>query len=74
MFLRDQMSPYHIEASREFRLSGCVFRDAITLAAMKLQGPTPHGRNACNGDASDWGPDEIGYTDFDDYHLAVYGA
>ena len=41
---------------------------------LRYEGRVPHGRSACTGEASDWEPDAFGYTDWDDYHLDVYGA
>lgn len=68
LFLRWQLSPYCITTSK------APWWDEHVLPAMKFLGPVPHGRSANTGEPSDWKPDQYGYTDFDDYHLAIYGA
>lgn len=63
MFIRQQFSPYCSEGV-----------NGVFQSNLEYLGPCPHGRNGWTGTPDDWGPDEFGYTDFDDYHLAVFGA
>jgi hypothetical protein len=67
MFIRQQLSSYYIpnpnpRAEQEL------------IPAIRFVGPCPHGRSGFDDEGSVWGPDKYGYTDFDDYHLAIYGA
>jgi hypothetical protein len=75
VFLRQQLSPYCIPVWKRFTYRGtCAIEVEMLVPAMKAPTPVPHGRNVHTGEPGDWGPDKYGYTDFDDYHLAVYGA
>lgn len=77
LFLRQQLSPYRLEVEvRRTSPRGLVWTDQQIVPALHLEGPTPHGRNSHEGKpaGADWGPDKFGYTDFDDYHLAIFGA
>ncbi len=71
MFIRKQLSPYCIGVWRTVEYRGARYEAEIVEPAMHLPAPLPHGRNDHTGC---WGPNEYGYTDFDDYHLAIYGA
>src|SRR5574337_9039 len=75
MFIRDQFSPYCITVERLCTMSnGFQWYDEVIIPVMKFIGPVPHGRHDHTGSPNDWGPDQFGYTDFDDYHLNQYGA
>lgn len=75
LFIRQQLSPYcHEVVVHRVSPRGLPWTDWQVQPTMKLDGPTPHGRNDYTGNPDDWGPDVYGYTDFDDYHLAIYGA
>ena len=71
MFIRKQHSPYCVTATRVVTMpSGMQWEDDIIVPAMKFSSPAPQWRSADGV----WGPDEYGYTEFDDYHLSQYGA
>lgn len=74
IFIRQQLSPYCITVEGQVRVGDWTHPIERVLPAMHTPAPTPHGRNSYDGGPDDWGPDEFGYTDFDDYHLAIYGA
>lgn len=68
LFIRHE--PEWVETSdRVYDLTGQEL-----VRAYRYSGPVPQGRSDCTGQPSDWRPDAYGYTDFDDYKLAVFGA
>lgn len=76
LFIRNQVGPY-VQACpvlRKFPDGAGWHWDEVFAPVMHTPAPVPHGRNDYTGEPSDWGPDAYGYTDFDDYHLAIYGA
>lgn len=75
LFIRKQLAPYcHEVVVHRLSPRGLPWTDYVNQPTLRYEGPVPHGRNAVTGEASDWGPNEYGYVDFDDYHLALYGA
>lgn len=72
--IRNQLSPYCITVRKITVHRNMQFEDIHFEPAMHTPGPVPHGRHDHTGEPGDWGPDVYGYTDFDDYHLALYGA
>lgn len=75
LFLRHQLSPYCMTVIRNVQHQGRTFEVEKVVPCMKFVLPTPHGRYD-DLDIPDtiWGLDKYGYNDFDDYHLALYGA
>ena len=71
MFIRHQFAPYVIPMQGAYVDQ---YGPSAWTPSMHTPAPTPHGRNDYTGSPSDWGPDAVGYTDFDDYHLAIFGA
>lgn len=64
MFIRQQFSAY-------WRIDHDTGEGEHNI---RFDSPLPHGRNDYTGKPSDWGPNSYGYTDFDDYHLTIFGA
>lgn len=75
LFLRQQLSPYCQQAFRRVAYKGGTFLVERTEPCIKYEAPTPHGRyDDLSIPDTIWGIDQYGYNDFDDYHLAIYGA
>jgi hypothetical protein len=74
LFIRKQYSPYCAMVARKIRHSTFEYTVEEPHPCIRYEAITPQGRNEWMGWPDDWGPDAYGYTDFDDYHLALYGA
>lgn len=74
MFIRKQLAPYRIECKVQVQFEGLRFEGTRWEPSIRYESPLPQYVNSYDGSPSSHGLDVYGYTDFDDYHLALYGA
>lgn len=74
LFIRNQFGPYTLAVWKTQTYRGRQYEAEMVIPTFKFPACTPHGRHDTSGAPGGWGPDKFGYTDFDDYHLALYGA
>lgn len=73
--IRDQLSPYCITVRKVEHYRGVRYDGDCVVQALRYKAFLPHGRyDDLSIPDTIWGVDRYGYNDFDDYHLALYGA